>query len=785
MVAPLALGGAVDWAAGLCAILATSAASAALVAFAPIEVRPPPVLWPFLLGVTWTLLQALPLPCSLVERLAPAAAADTARAAALLHTDLACHLSRDPGASWVELLKGIALLGVAVTTWRLAAAGRGTYVFRILAGAATLLAAVALVHFAASADQVFGVYAPLQAPSARFGPLLNPNTLAGAMVLGLGAAIALLLFDTTRLRPLWVAACCATTAAALVSLSRAGLAALAVVAVSGVLIAFRRRVQLASSPRVLAFGVVVTLGAVLAIVMLSGVTSSDTQAELDPTDTRKLELLRRGAEFTLLAPWVGVGRGGFSAAFAERYGSFRRAEYAENFVVQWLADWGAVVGIAVLACFAWLAIGALRRVHTDRRLVLITVLALAAQNLFDLGFELPGVALPAAAALVAAIVTKTDRSSGARTRAWWAPAVGITLVIVPLALSARDTDRIVMQRELEAAFTSGDEQAFEATLRHAVAIHPAEPAFPLLAGAMAARTDQGDALAWLNRAMVLAPGWASPHVVAAHWMLRRGHVDQCMLELREAAEIDASSTFETLCLVAGTGRGLEVASRAAPEGMHGWQVLDHYAGCMNESPARAAIDSRLIDLHASLSGPYRREVARLGADGHLDEARAVARGAPEGAGSDPSVALAEVLSAAELHSEAVTLLQAASDDAPRDRALLLALAHAQTRAGDADGMRATMARVRELAAGAPAAVIASDLELGGMEDQLGNQARALEAYRRTVVVEENPVGLYRQASILERMGQPHAAHDLYRRASELAPDDASYRAARDRTAARE
>src|SRR5262245_19254367 len=63
-------------------------------------------------ALLWTVVQAIPLPCSLVERMTPEAAAALVRTHLLfdLSPPAWCTLSRDPGATREEIAKGIAIV---------------------------------------------------------------------------------------------------------------------------------------------------------------------------------------------------------------------------------------------------------------------------------------------------------------------------------------------------------------------------------------------------------------------------------------------------------------------------------------------------------------------------------------------------------------------------------------------------------------------------------------------------------------------------------------------------
>ena len=109
---PMALGGVSPW-----AILATAVCAAAVLGLALYETprdaaitsRVAPLM---VLALAWTTLQAAPLPCALVEWLSPDAAVQLRHALALLGrpAPVWCTLTRDPGATHEEVLKGCAIV---------------------------------------------------------------------------------------------------------------------------------------------------------------------------------------------------------------------------------------------------------------------------------------------------------------------------------------------------------------------------------------------------------------------------------------------------------------------------------------------------------------------------------------------------------------------------------------------------------------------------------------------------------------------------------------------------
>ena len=94
-------------------------------------------------------------------------------------------------------------------------------------------------------------------------------------------------------------------------------------------------------------------------------------------------------------PYFGIGRGAFESVFPFYRPSPGNVVYthAENFVGQWIAEWGPAVALAALGTLAWAF--APRRLGVHRSAIAAGawcgVVVLLVQNLVDLALEVPGV----------------------------------------------------------------------------------------------------------------------------------------------------------------------------------------------------------------------------------------------------------------------------------------------------------------------------------------------------------------------------------------------------------
>ncbi len=128
------------------------------------------------------------------------------------------------------------------------------------------------------------------------------------------------------------------------------------------------------------------------------------------------------------------------------------------------------------------------------------------------------------------------------------------------------------------------------------AAHPADPAFPLLAGAIAAERERGDVDFWLQRAMKLAPASSLPHVWAARSLARWGARARALGELKIAAQLDPAQTIEGLCAWVRGGPTAQTVLRVATSHREARvAVLDAGAGCLLPYPAEAEqVDQRIL-----------------------------------------------------------------------------------------------------------------------------------------------------------------------------------------------
>lgn len=737
------------------------------------------LLAPMLLALCWTVIQALPLPCPLVDWLAPDAAQHYRRALSLVVQPAPdwCTLSRDPGATRAEILKGCAIVCTYLAATLLVRAGHRRWVLIGVAAASACVALVALAHGVLGAERIFGVYAPEQlAPSLLvFGPIVNPNNLGGYAAMG----VPLLLGLAERGRGpmgLWLALALAAFLVAFLSLSRGAVGA-ALVGLTAYLVLSRVRTMQGGRPRgserrkEWRSGQLAVAGGGLAALSLGVYAIYDEfVVQLEQRDLSKLELIRAGALFALKQPWVGAGRGAFNATFVGHVGTSRRYEYAENFVVQWLSEWGWPVACVLLVAFGRAAWDAVRRITEPGRLgATLALLCIALQNLVDLGFELVGLAV-GVAALASAVFEQSPvagRGIALDVRRTGAVLVGATLFALILVGPGVLADHAIVQaRELTALRGAGERQAFQARLAEAVESHPSDPTFTLLAATEATHARDPRAGRWISRTMELAPQWVQPHALAAAWLWQMGHREQAVIELGEAARRDVHFAMGFTCKIGREAPML--ALRAAPSrGPARATFLDRLARCLPAESAGAEAADRLLAAEApqALAPKLRLAQRLLQRDKALEAValtRALARQHP--AELSVQLSLVDALAAAGELDEAVLESVRGEGKLQDPYPLVRRRMEIESRAGKLEAMRATAEQLRRLAAGQAGRLAEALDALAREEARHGQLAHALRAAQEAKRIAPTTGRLNVIAGLLRKLGDRHG---LYRVLSEI------------------
>ena len=580
--------------------VATCSASLALARTAIFGQRIPlPLL--VILGLTAvTLLQAIPLPWRWLEQLAPANAEVWAGALSPLsrpHPSFA-PLSLDPVATWGEVLKGWTYAAVFIAAMAAGARRGAAWGALVIFGSAATLASLTLAHGVLDASRVFGIYAPRSGASGfAVGPLINPNNCAGYLNLGILAGTSLLALPRPPL-PRWALsiALALTVGVSLLTGSRGGLVSL----VAGALLLFallRQADRINAQPLNWKRFVLVGAGStVLGIAFMLLAAASRTGQLLLARDTTKLHQLVTTLPLIEEFRWFGVGRGAFESA----YPAFRTAgnntifSHPENFLVQWVAEWGIGVTLALLIVMCLLLRPRLWQVPRNLAAcgLFAGAAALALHNLVDLSSEVPGVAIGGVAAAGFAWGNSAGRLG--KSRVPWKNMLIVAAIGAAVTAAALAFGRHTLQSDREQL---GDELAkrppwptFRAQLAQAMQRHPAEPFFPRL-GAVAAWRDRRESpMPWLERALERGLSVGRTHYLLAQYLASRGKSSQALLELRLAAEFDPQLASRVATQAVKLTTEPDRLRRTVPEGVKGARLLLNLAHALKPTEAQLAMD---------------------------------------------------------------------------------------------------------------------------------------------------------------------------------------------------
>ncbi|MEM9861389.1 MAG: O-antigen ligase family protein [Myxococcota bacterium] len=600
------------------------------------------------------------------------------------------------------------------------------------ASSALMIATIAFGHELFGARSLFGVYEPRYTNPTLLAPVVNANHFGGflafgaALWLGLAATA-----DDRRERFIGAGGGALCALGALGSGSRGAALSLALgfaLATWPLLRARRGRAR----------GVAVGATVVVLVGMFFAFTGYERFSnELERGDYSKLDLISRSFALSLERPLVGVGRGGFEAAFARAGESGVRFTHAENLVAQWTSEWGWPFALLALATLVlWLVRGYACSPRVEVSVAMGALLALLVHEQFDFALELLGVL--SVAAFVMGAVGSGSRSPTAE-RSWRPFAVGALAAVGLAALgfwaSAERTEARLDGRDLEGA------------LRRELILHPVLPQVSLAVALRLRDEGDGRAMRFLNHTMALAPAWSSPHASAAYLLASRASYGQGLLEAAEAERRRSGSTGELLCALAERVPVEEAARLASVSGAGERYFASRVAGCLS-SAALVEFDRILTGSPGDVPAPVRddarvRRAARAFRAGDPEQARQELEAIPQDRRRlREQLRYAEVVGALEGAAVGLDLLEAVTaPEAPAEGvrierserwAYLRARARLESGLDSPRAMEATLSDLRRLAAGR--ASLLSDVWAFGasLYERRNETGDAFGAYERAI-----------------------------------------------------
>jgi hypothetical protein len=579
------------------------------------------VLWTAVALTVWTALAVVPLPVALLAHLSPHAADIWAGCLAPLGLPgpTWATLSLDPGATSVQVLRGVVYVLAFATASRIAARREGVvFLERAVLVTGLALAAAAIIHPALGAEKVFGIYTPRNAPGLRHvAPILNANVLSGY----LNIALALILGQLLSPRSQWPRSILAALVVALVGeqvwiASRGGLLG---TAAALVLVTWMSRSTAPDKPgrvrSLLVPGLLVLCGVGMAVVA----SSEQAMGELATAEVSKLDVIREAFHLVGRFPLFGVGRGAFESVFpaVRTDPTFVVYAHPENVIAQWTTEWGVVVASVALVVLLFALRPSSAMARSPRAAGAWGALAcVAMQNLVDFGSEYPAVVI--ALATCAAVVTggSSGLDTSSKLDAWArrpavlvafamvASVVGVVLVIPGFGHEVFDERVALRASALDPNLTRAE---FEHRAEAAMLRHPAEPFLPFTGALRAARVGDVSPLPWIERTLDRAVVYGPAHMLLARWLTRRSPSQarlECRLTLEQAPEL----AQYVAPAIAGLVHGYDDATEVLPRGVGraGW--IEQVS--VSVAPKLPATARRLDDLDAVLDPDDARRVER-------------------------------------------------------------------------------------------------------------------------------------------------------------------------------
>jgi tetratricopeptide (TPR) repeat protein len=747
----------------------------------------------FLLMVVLPALQVVPLPASLRNLVDPAGGRLLENAAG--GAPAVWPLSLDPTATRVEIGTAAAALAVFLVAFN-AAGGRARYVLvaRAVALAGTVAIVSGIVHRLFGIGSLYGLFR--QDGGLLMNAFINPNHAAEFYELAAFAALALALDAEAEERIAWLVGAAINAGAAVATLSRGSLLALAAGGV--VFLALRARAAAADPEpprpgsvlgrtiRWLLLGLAVMIGVTVA---LGATPIVDEVAHTDLSGATEKPRVWKDSLALVKAHPAGVGRHAFDRVYPA-YKTVRddeRFDFVENGPLQLLIDFGWLGWLLVAAALALLA----RRIWREGRkdeieaALLGALAAVAAHNLVDFGLEIPGIRLPAAALAGAVLGRMRPRSEGGGVAPRLSSSLTAAAALAGLALGLGARWQ-TGAAELDTAWKA----AAPGAARRAIAAEgggrfPTDYFFPLLQSfdeplGVDRASGRSPRLAALNRALRLCPGCWQIHREAARALYQAGRRPQALASWRDTVRLSSAALPAALEEVRALGyRPDDLATLAVGDGADALVVARFLVGRRGEAQAAVLLE----EARARGAPPVDVDLVRVDIAlglGQPAEARRLLEAAVRAAPRDPRPfsALARLerqsgqLEAALAHTRTATTLLPSSAEYARQRVELVLESARWSELDEAlDRLRGAL---RQSGAG----VGEAHLFAGRAQEIRGNPARAIMEYRSASLVEPaSELAWAALGRLTEAQGDLATAQEAYEKLAALRPADQEVRGA--------
>jgi tetratricopeptide (TPR) repeat protein len=803
----------------LCVVTAVLAVAAVLAWWGaePIRVRPAATLLLFTgIGLcAYTALQCVPMPIRWLAVIAPHNADVWSRALVPLREagPRWAPITLDPPGTRIELVKGVAYLLAFVTALRIAHRREGVaFLGAVIAITGVTLGATALLHPAFGAHKVFGIYEPRsQIAQVHIAPILNANSLAGYLNIAFCITLAAVLpRDIRGLRAIAIALTMLLGATQIWVASRGGVIAMVLGAMTVAALGLGGRVRRRDSRTWVALGcgAATLIGGSLIIFE----SSESVQSQLLVKDLSKFAVLPNVIKMLPAYGIFGVGRGAFESVFPQfrEATGFLTATHPENVVVQWIVEWGVPLGTAGLISIA-LALrpwSALVRSSTATG-AWAALAAFVAQNMAELGTEIPGVMI--SAVVCAAIVVAGSAGVPPRwTLERWSLSPGLVAktgaVLVLLALMGGVTalgHGVVEDRRLLHDTVTGHSAAtvssnqMRGLARAAMLRHPAEPYLPFAVALRAARAHDENPVPWLGATLERARVYGPAHLLLARVVAARSP-SQARLEYRLAVEQDpglwGQVNHDAPLLVASYDDAMELVS----ESVVGNGMLHSLLPALGErlpatcvrldeelsrrepqavQPMTRAAESTLEDLDAGDAAPWCQDGARAGC---IERALSLARKVEQ---LDPATCYgqrleARALAAAGFTAQAMDRLARAADRVTDRVTCLQALAGVAQTAHDGARFDTALSEIARAGCADEKECMSNLTWVARTYEASGNPGRALATVKRAYErAPDNDLLLESAARLAAAAGLNAEAFRDYQELARRHPGDVRWRTA--------
>lgn len=692
----------------------------------------------FALGLGWTLLQTVPLPWAMGD-----GQREVRESLRLADSASWTALSLDPGATREQLVVGTTLVAAYLGARVLAHRYGRSVILRWVATSPALVIVVGLLHELVGAESVYGWHAPKFTSPALMGPILNPNHLGGFASFGAVLAAGVALGAKSKATKTSFGAAAALCAAAAIAAGSRGAVLSAVVGLGWVItLAVLRRSEVERRGRWLTLGMIGS--ATVAAIAYVGLER--IEVDFANNDLSKLELFARAAPMVLDHPWWGVGRGAFEPVFAGLTPTSSRFTHPENLVLQWVIEWGIPCTLAIMIWFGRDLFRAARSNQIEVAVAAGAVGAMVLHDQVDFALEMPGIAVVVALCF-GAIATSRRESTNAPTLARRAlVSTGVVLAAVTILFGSgieRNRPETLMSHLLVLG-ADGRLEDVRSEVRRAAELHPLDPGVAIHAGFAYRTHDRGASIRWLNRAMQLAPRWASPHVLAAAFLTEMGARDQALLEIREAEQRQLGSTRDILCAIV---RDLpaERAMRVLPIERTGRiDLADRLARCLSADEA-ARLDAIMVAELGAIPRASTRIARRLLASGSFAEALQTLDRIENP--DEPAVVLRATIWRSDGNPTEALRALPARPTSWEGRVLRAELA---ADLGDEPALERELSRLRSSAAGRVDRLAEAWAVAGRIEERRGNLGAAMQAFERAHRLQSASVAHLRS---VERLAQ--------------------------------